>query len=152
MSINFDNLLYCSVYGSTMALPQQSGSTTISGVLDAGGSYNYNIYVEFGRAFGALPDPPAIYIPNSTATILLNSPTSPNDSTRWYKVGNEPRPFILGSSAGNLNLTISSIKNTSTASAPTQYIVTMTAFNPYDVTATITTTVINYIAYGFANS
>lgn len=152
MSITFDDLLYCSVYGSTMALPQQSGSATLSGVIGAGGSTNFDIFIELGRPFGAFPDPPSISIPNPTISILLNSPTAPNDSTRWYKVGSNPRPFTLGSSAGDLTLTIAMKRFGSTSSAPTLYNVIMTAYNPYGVSATITSTVVNYYAYGFANS
>lgn len=152
MSINFDDLLYCSVYGSTMALPQQSGTTTISGILGAGASTNFEIYFEFGRRFDSFPDPPAIYIPKPTVSIFLNSSTAPNDSARWYKVGSNPRPFTLGSSAGDLTMTIGMARYVATSSAPALYNIQFTVFNPYGVTATITTTVINYIAYAFANS
>lgn len=152
MSITFDDLLYCSVYGSTMALPQQSGSKTLSGVLGAGASTNFEIYFEFGRRFDSFPDPPAIYIPKPTVSVFLNSPTAPNDSSRWYKVGSNPRPFTLGSSAGDLTLTIGMARYVATSSAPALYVVIMTAYNPYGVSATITPTVISYLGYGFANS
>lgn len=152
MSINFDNLLYCSVYGSSMALPKVQSSVTISGSIGAGGSTTFDGYFELGRAFGSFPDPPAIYIPKPTVTAYVNSATAPNNAARWYKVGTNPRPLILSSSAGDLNLTISMYRFNSTASAPALYDIQFTVFNPYGVTATITTTVINYIAYGFANS
>lgn len=152
MSINFDDLLYCSVYGSTMALPTQSNSTTLSGVIGAGGSTIFDIYVELGRPFDTFPDPPSISIPNPTINILLNSQTAPNNPARWYKVGSNPRPFTLGSSAGDLTLTIGMARYVATSSAPALYVVIMTAYNPYGVSATITPTVISYLAYGFANS
>lgn len=152
MSINFDDLLYCSVYGSTMALPQQSGTTTISGTIGAGASAIFDIYVELGRPFGSFPDPPAILIPNPTITILLNSSTAPNNSSRWYKVGSNPRPFTLGSTAGDLNLTIGMKRFGTTSSTPAMFNVFMTVYNPYGVSATITANTISYIAYGFANS
>ena len=152
MSINFDNLLYCSVYGSSMALPKVQSSVTISGSIGAGGSTNFDGYFELGRAFGSFPDPPAIYIPKPTVTAYVNSATAPNNASRWYKVGTNPRPFILGSSAGDLNLTISMYRLNSTASSPALYNIEFSVYNAHDVTATITTTVINYIAYAFANS
>ena len=152
MSITFDDLLYCSVYGSTMALPQQSGTTTLSGVIASGGSTIFDIYVELGRPYDTYPDPPAIAIPTPTISIMLNSPTAPNDSSRWYKVGTNPRPFTLGSSAGDLTLTIAMKRFASTNSTPSLWVVNMTAYNPYGGSATITATTINYLAYGFANS
>ena len=152
MSINFDNLLYCSVYGSSMALPKVQSSVTISGSIGADSGTLFNGYFELGRAFGSFPDPPAIYIPKPTVTAYVNSATAPNNAARWYKVGTNPRPLILSSSAGDLNLTISMYRFNSTASAPALYDIQFTVFNPYGVTATITTTVINYIAYAFANS
>ncbi len=152
MSINFDNLLYCSVYGSSMALPKTQSAVTLSGSIGAGGSTIFNGYFELGRAFGSFPDPPAIYIPRPTVTVYVNSATAPNNASRWYKVGNNPRPLILGSSAGDLNLTISISRFSSTASAPALYNIEFLVYNPYGVTATITTTVINYLAYAFANS
>lgn len=152
MSINFDNLLYCSVYGSSMALPKTQSAVTLSGSIGAGGSTIFNGYFELGRAFGSFPDPPAIYIPRPTVTVYVNSTTAPNNASRWYKVGNNPRPLILGSSAGDLNLTISISRFSSTASAPALYNIEFLVYNPYGVTATITTTVVNYLAYAFANS
>ena len=135
-----------------MALPKVQSSITISGSIGPGASTIFDGYFELGRAFGSFPDPPEIYIPRPTTTVYVNSATAPNNAARWYKVGNNPRPLILGSSAGDLNLNISISRFSSTASAPALYDIQFLVYNPYGVTATMTTTVINYIAYAFANS
>lgn len=167
MSINFDNLSYCSLYGSTRVVRRldnndevSSGSITLSGVLGAGASTSYLMNFEYGIPYDpAVPGDPDEYgitdstaIPYPSVAAYVNSGLAPNDSTRWFLVGSNPRPLTVPSSAGNLNMNVYSFQNVSTSAAPTTFWIKFDIFNPYGVAATITSNTISCLIYGFSSS
>lgn len=166
MSVDFDDVNYCSLYGTTRVVPSFLGSeytsqsVSITGSVSAGGSAFFYASFEYGVPYDpAIPgdpddngitDPTAIPLPSFTA--YVSSGTSPNNGNNWFQVDTNPRPLTLPSSLGNLNMNIYTYRNNSTASAPTLYTVVFLVYNPYGGTATITPTTVNVIGYGFSNS
>lgn len=166
MSIDFDLLNYCSIYGTTRVVPTFLGDDTttqtviLTGSLAAGGYATFSVYFEYGCPYDpAVPGTVdsngvfgATYIPLPSFSAYVSSSTSPNTAGRWFEVGNSPRPLTCPSSAGNLNLNIYTLMGTATSSNPTLYIVNFEVSNPYGVTATITDQPITVVGYGFSNS
>lgn len=165
--VNFDNLNYSSLYGTTRIVKafqaggnQKTDSFTISGTIGAGATTQYRSGFELGVPYDpAIPGEPdsngvtyPVYIPKPTASIWVNSSTAPNDSSRWFQVGSNPRPITVGSNLGNLNMNVYYGRNTSTSSAPSLFYINFDVYNPYGGTATITSTAISLVAYGFSNS
>lgn len=165
--VNFDDLQYASLYGTTRIVKvfqaggnQASASLTLSGTVASGATKQYSASFEYGvpydPPFPGLPDnngvTQPVYIPKPTLSAWVNSGTSPNSSDRWFQVGSNPRPLTVGSNLGNLNMNVYYARNTSTSTAPSLFFVYFDIYNPYGGTATITSTAINLVAYGFSNS
>lgn len=167
MSVDFTKLSYSSIYGFTRVIPRYGTTTdsssqtqTISGTIAAFSDLNFDFYFEYGIPYNpATPGQPdangitqSTTIPDASIVAYINSTTSPNNSSRWYRVGANPRPIIIGSSGGDLNTNVTVFRNTSTNSAPTLFIVRCLVINPYGSTVTITPNNVTVLAYGLSST